>query len=55
MFLELNGNHHLVEEIALLAPTGRAAKRLAESTNINAMTIHKFLDIKAIIMSTIKI
>jgi exodeoxyribonuclease V alpha subunit len=44
MFLELNGgNQHLVEEIALLAPTGRAAKRLAESTNINAMTIHKFL------------
>lgn len=44
MFLELNGgNQHLIEEIALLAPTGRAAKRLSESTNINAMTIHKFL------------
>lgn len=29
--------------IALLAPTGRAAKRLQEVTNYQAMTIHKFL------------
>lgn len=44
MYLELNGgNQHLIEEIALLAPTGRAAKRLSESTSINAMTIHRFL------------
>ena len=32
-----------VEEIALLAPTGRAAKRLSESTNLPASTIHRFL------------
>lgn len=31
------------EAIYLLAPTGRAAKRLQELTNHNAMTIHKFL------------
>lgn len=31
------------EEIALLAPTGRAAKRIMETTNVSAMTIHKFL------------
>ena len=31
------------EEIALLAPTGRAAKRLAESTMLPASTIHRFL------------
>ena len=31
------------EDIALLAPTGRAAKRLKEATNFPAMTIHKFL------------
>ena len=32
-----------VEEIALLAPTGRAAKRLSEGTNLPASTIHRFL------------
>jgi exodeoxyribonuclease V alpha subunit len=31
------------EEMALLAPTGRAAKRITESSGISAMTIHKFL------------
>ncbi|MDD2203259.1 MAG: ATP-dependent RecD-like DNA helicase [Bacilli bacterium] len=31
------------EEIALLAPTGRAAKRITEATGVPAMTIHKFL------------
>lgn len=31
------------EEIALLAPTGRAAKRLSVSTNLPASTIHRFL------------
>lgn len=30
-------------EIALLAPTGRASKRLAESTTLPASTIHRFL------------
>jgi exodeoxyribonuclease V alpha subunit len=31
------------EEMALLAPTGRAAKRIMETTGVSAMTIHKFL------------
>ena len=31
------------EEMALLAPTGRAAKRITEAAGIGAMTIHKFL------------
>ncbi len=30
-------------EIALLAPTGRAAKKMMETTGISASTIHKFL------------
>ncbi len=33
----------LINEIALLAPTGRASKRLSESTNLPATTIHRFL------------
>ena len=33
----------LMEEMALLAPTGRASKRLSESTNVGAKTIHRFL------------
>ncbi|MGN0973280.1 MAG: ATP-dependent RecD-like DNA helicase [Bacilli bacterium] len=33
----------LVKEIALLAPTGRASKRLMETTYIKASTIHRFL------------
>ena len=31
------------DEIALLAPTGRAAKKLMETTGIRASTIHKYL------------
>ena len=31
------------EAIALLAPTGRAAKKLSESTGLNASTIHRYL------------
>lgn len=31
------------EEIALLAPTGRASKRLTESTTLPAQTIHRYL------------
>ena len=30
-------------EIALLAPTGRAAKKMSETTNLPAYTIHKYL------------
>lgn len=33
----------LEEKIALLAPTGRASKRISESTNLKASTIHRFL------------
>ena len=33
----------LEEKIALLAPTGRAAKRMSESTLLKASTIHRFL------------
>lgn len=45
LYIELN---HLspidvLSTIALLAPTGRASKKLAESTNLPAMTIHRYL------------
>lgn len=33
----------LVEETKLLAPTGRASKRMSEATNMPASTIHRFL------------
>jgi exodeoxyribonuclease V alpha subunit len=33
----------LEEKIALLAPTGRAAKRMSEATLLHASTIHRFL------------
>lgn len=33
----------LQDRIALLAPTGRAAKRMSESTNLKSSTIHRFL------------
>ena len=33
----------LNEQIALLAPTGRASKRMSEVTNFEASTIHRFL------------
>ena len=33
----------LNQKIALLAPTGRAAKRISEATLLNASTIHRFL------------
>lgn len=33
----------LTEKIALLAPTGRAAKRMSEATHLPASTIHRFL------------
>lgn len=34
---------NILGDIILLAPTGRAAKRLGESTGMEAMTIHRFL------------
>ena len=33
----------LTEELVLLAPTGRASKRMSESTGLPAYTIHRFL------------
>ena len=36
-------NDKLKDKIALLAPTGRAAKRMGDATNLNAFTIHRFL------------
>lgn len=39
----MKDNSTVIEAIALLAPTGRAAKRLKEVTSIDAQTIHKYL------------
>ena len=36
-------NQELLHNLALLAPTGRASKRMSESTNYPATTIHRFL------------
>lgn len=33
----------LINDMVLLAPTGRAARRIMEATNFSAFTIHKFL------------
>ena len=44
LYLKLNKESNtLINEIALLAPTGRAAKRLKETTLLPSQTIHKFL------------
>lgn len=45
LYKELNdvGYDKLNEKIALLAPTGRASKRLSETTHLPAYTIHRFL------------
>ena len=32
-----------IEDVVLLAPTGRAANKMSEKTDISAMTIHRFL------------
>ena len=40
--LRLN-SEQILADIALLAPTGRAAKRMSEKTNLPATTIHRFL------------
>ena len=36
-------DYKVTEKLALLAPTGRASKRMSESTNLPASTIHRFL------------
>lgn len=45
LYRQMNKLSHekLSEKIALLAPTGRASKRIAESTCLKASTIHRFL------------
>lgn len=45
LYKELNklSNRDLIDNVALLAPTGRASKRMSESTLLPAMTIHRFL------------
>ena len=45
LYGELNkiSSRELTNKIALLAPTGRAAKRMSEATNLAASTIHRFL------------
>ena len=45
LYQSLNGysQESLTSRVALLAPTGRAAKRMSESTNFPALTIHRFL------------
>ena len=45
IYREINNLNHdkLINQIALLAPTGRASKRMSEATNLPATTIHRFL------------
>ena len=45
LFRQLNklSYEKLQEKVALLAPTGRAAKRMTETTGLRASTIHRFL------------
>lgn len=44
MYLKLHKDSSALQnEIALLAPTGRAAKRLKETTGMESSTIHRFL------------
>ena len=41
--LSISTNKDLLNELYLLAPTGRASKRISEQTNLPAYTIHRFL------------
>ena len=45
LYIEKNklNNIDLIEQIALLAPTGRAAKKMSTSTGLPASTIHRYL------------
>ncbi len=45
LYIEINclKNKDINDKIALLAPTGRASKRISESTSLPASTIHRFL------------
>ena len=42
-YIKINKLDNSTDRIALLAPTGRASKRMSESTNFKASTIHRFL------------
>ena len=45
LYIKLNNldQKKIITDIALLAPTGRASKRMSESTSLPASTIHRFL------------
>ena len=44
MYLKLhNDSSAMIDHIAIIAPTGRASKRLKETTGMESSTIHKFL------------
>ncbi len=45
LYIKINNlsPHDVVSDIALLAPTGRASKKMSESTGLGAMTIHRYL------------
>lgn len=45
IYMDINNLNYedAIERIALLAPTGRASKRMSESTRLPASTIHRFL------------
>ncbi len=45
IYIEINKLHgkDLLDTVALLAPTGRASKRMSEFTHLPAYTIHKYL------------
>ena len=43
LYKELNKLKDITGEVTLLAPTGRASKRMSESTGYGASTIHRFL------------
>ena len=45
LYIEKNSlnNLDIVEQIALLAPTGRASKKMSTSTGLQASTIHRYL------------
>ena len=40
------GEQHVNLDIALAAPTGRAAKRMSEVTGMDAKTIHRLLEVE---------
>ena len=45
LYIKMNNlnPHDVISDIALLAPTGRASKKMSESTGLGAMTIHRYL------------